>query len=340
MHLSWSGAVVSGGRTLDLVVGCTDRKLRPPLPYLRIGDRPVGSLASRVEDWITALQSSTDEESPAESLYAGDHWSVVRAIAAESRPGLDVRIWVASGGYGLIGLDTPVRAYGATFARGHADSVALNDSTYTTADWWDAMANWCPRGWTGPRSVEELARRAQPSSQSFVLLALSDPYVEALERDIATSRSLIPERLATISVGGATVRSGHEGASLNLIRADARLKGLVGGAMHAINARVARRVLAEADRWFPSLEGLQQLVDHWMSEAPPMPVYNRDRKSDDEVRALIAEALRRDPRITHTRLLRDLRSAGQACEQGRFRTLFREVREQSAPSSAEERMSG
>lgn len=335
MHLSGPGAVVTEGPTLDLVIGCTDRKLRPASPHLKFGERQAGPLASRVADWTRALEASTDEKLPAEALYAGDHWSVVRTIAAEPRQGLDVRVWVASGGYGLIGLQTLVRAYGATFAAGHADSIAPNDSSFTTADWWDAVTEWCPEGWTGPRSVTSLAKQAQHHARSFVLLAISGPYVEALERDIAAARAIIPERLATISVGGATVRSSQRGACINLIRSDARLQAIVGGAMHAINARVARKVLDETSRWFPSLEALQHLIDHWLSEAPPMPAYNRDRKSDDEIRSLIVEALRRDARMTHTRLLRELRTAGQACEQGRFRALFGEVREQSLPSTSE-----
>lgn len=47
--------------------------------------------------------------------------------------------------------------------------------------------------------------------------------------------------------------------------------------------------------------------------------------SDDEVRAFIRSKLAVDRSLRHTRLLRTLREGGRACEQGRFRRLFKEV---------------
>jgi hypothetical protein len=49
--------------------------------------------------------------------------------------------------------------------------------------------------------------------------------------------------------------------------------------------------------------------------------------SDDDVRRFIRERLRAEPDLRHTRMLRDLRDGGRACEQKRFRRLFMQVRD-------------
>ena len=45
--------------------------------------------------------------------------------------------------------------------------------------------------------------------------------------------------------------------------------------------------------------------------------------ADQEVRAFVRDRLADDPQATHTRLLRELRDSGRACEQQRFAGLFR-----------------
>jgi hypothetical protein len=48
--------------------------------------------------------------------------------------------------------------------------------------------------------------------------------------------------------------------------------------------------------------------------------------SDEEVRGFVRKRLGEAPESRHTRLLRELRDSGRACEQGRFKQLFMQVR--------------
>jgi hypothetical protein len=48
--------------------------------------------------------------------------------------------------------------------------------------------------------------------------------------------------------------------------------------------------------------------------------------TDDNVIAFIRQRVAVDAKASHTRLLRELRESGQACEQGRFRRLFKQVK--------------
>ncbi|MDB4873532.1 MAG: hypothetical protein JWL97_4536, partial [Gemmatimonadales bacterium] len=61
-----------------------------------------------------------------------------------------------------------------------------------------------------------------------------------------------------------------------------------------------------------------------LAAQPPIPRYDSKRLSDQEVFTLISEAYVRSPGISASRLLRELRDDGYACEQQRFGLLFRE----------------
>ena len=80
---------------------------------------------SAFAEWSSRLERCTAEPVPARRLYAGDHWSVVQYledVAAASK--LDSAIWVCSAGYGLIGIDTNIKPYSATFSSRHLDTGA------------------------------------------------------------------------------------------------------------------------------------------------------------------------------------------------------------------------
>jgi hypothetical protein len=55
--------------------------------------------------------------------------------------------------------------------------------------------------------------------------------------------------------------------------------------------------------------------------------YQRSPRTDPQVTTFIRRRLTTDPEATSSRLLREFRDLGYACEQGRFAALYRAVRE-------------
>ena len=97
-----------------------------------------------------------------------------------------------------------------------------------------------------------------------------------------------------------------------MVPADARLQALLGGTRQALNARIAAHLLsagiigrADASRHLARL----------LAQQPSFPRYERKKLSDAEVLALIADGLARSPGASASRLLRQFRDAGYACEQ-------------------------
>lgn len=60
----------------------------------------------------------------------------------------------------------------------------------------------------------------------------------------------------------------------------------------------------------------------WSAKVRRVESYNRSRMSDAQITAYVRDLKQRDPDISQTVALRNLRDAGQACEQKRFRALF------------------
>jgi hypothetical protein len=111
-------------KRVNIVVTCTKRKRFPLAPGLQMREVLAADRGNGFANWIERLSTSDAETVLARNLYAGEHWSIVRSledVAASS--GLEATVWICSAGYGLIGLDSRIKPYSATFASNHADTV-------------------------------------------------------------------------------------------------------------------------------------------------------------------------------------------------------------------------
>ena len=230
------------------------------------------------------------------------------------------RISQVAGGYGcgyarpadgLIPADAPVRPYAATFTGGHPDSVP-GGATGARA-WWNALGSWEGPIVGQPRSIRELAAGEPTASY---LLALSPPYLYACGEDMVAASSMVrdPDRFVVVSAGA---RDPGPLADV-MVPADARLQTLLGGTRQALNARIAAHLLAAG------IVGRADAARHLallLAKQPSIPRYDRKKLSDAEVLAWIEDGLTRSPGISASRLLRQFRDAGYACEQGRFGRL-------------------
>jgi hypothetical protein len=331
--------------TLHVVVTCTDRKSREVEADVRMEKMPRGSLDERLQAWRSALQDRPVEAVTARELYAGDHWQVVRSLEDTVPAGLALQVWVCSAGYGLVSMDTQLRPYAATFTPRHADSVVFPGAAYTTADWWQALATWLPTSTVSPRTLASLASSIANDPMSFMLVAISRQYAQALADDLTSAAELLPDRMALICTGAnADSPSGRRKVTVLhrfSLPTDARLKLQVGGAMQSLNVRLARRALREATdepAWYPSFARLLNRARLWADAAVDLPKYERTRQDSQDIRTWIQSKLAENPGASRTQLLRELRDANLACEQARFATLFREV--VSATSSVTARPDG
>jgi hypothetical protein len=157
---------------------------------------------------------------------------------------------------------------------------------------------------------------AADSAAGF-LLVLSASYLQACRDDITAAIELVrdPDRLMVVSAGAR-----NPGQLTNLlVPADARLQACLGGTRQALNIRIAA-YLATA-----GIRSRAEATDHLtqlLEEQPPITSYGRKKLSDREILALIKDGLAQTPGASASRLLRQFRDAGYACEQARFGHLY------------------
>ena len=305
-------ATPSSATTVHVVVTCASRKRRPVPHNLRMQSVRRRRVEGRFETWVQRLTTSDEPALPAEQLYGGEHWQIALGLGRRAAEGgHDARTWVCSAGYGLVPITAPLRPYAATFASGHPDSVA--DTTADLREWWDHQAAWAGPKARAPRSLTALANR---NRQSTLLVVLSGTYLRACAHDVlgAAERLRRPEQLSIIS-SPATVPAELREFTLP---ADARLQGVLGGSLQALNVRVADHVLRQAgSHERPALaEYLAALARGRVRPKPNPRTPMTDADVHDFIRARWVEG------CTHSGLLRQLRDAGFACEQHRFARLF------------------
>jgi hypothetical protein len=319
-------------KILHIVTTCTDRK-RAPVPHDRkLREARNAPVRVRAKAWWQRLSRSREPfPVSARDLYAGEHWCT--ALRLPTVPPLrraTVNPWVASAGYGLVGWDTPLKPYSATFAAGVADSVLVGLPEGTSRGpflqaWWDAISAFSGPVSGAPRRVAELARR---DPDSTILVVAPPDYVRAMEGDLLVARSLLarPGRLVIVSN---RAKLAHGPLAANLVPVDQRARAVVGGTMQGLNARVALELLRRLGKARLEAGKLQALYQAMTQDASTPTRPKGEPMTDDQVIVFIREQVAADPKAKQTRLLRKLRDSGRSCEQARFRGLFQRVTKSS-----------
>jgi hypothetical protein len=309
-------------KRVHIVASCADRKVVAVPKERRLGSYRSHASVSRFESFVRALRAASGETRAARDLYAGPYWSVVRDLPdVAAAAGVEAKLWVASAGYGLVPGDVALHGYSATFRSGVADSVP----TRIDADpfpkqltaWWKALSTWHGPSRGTPRSLHRLAEK---EGDTIVVLA-SPRYVQAMADDLRGAAEVLGDQLLIVT----SHDPGPDDAlAANVVPSQESLIRHVAGARPALHARVARHILEHVGEHPLSARALRarytRLVNSSDYARPP----DRQPMTDQEVRRFIRRQLGADPDLTHSRLLRVLRDRGRACEQTRFRSLFRE----------------
>jgi hypothetical protein len=272
---------------------------------------PATNLSDRLATWVDRLDN-VQRTITARDLYQGEHWAVARDIADRS----GVEVWVASAGYGLVAIDTMIESYQATFAGHQTESVILPSTSRSMDDdrskWWRGLQD---RGSSAGVTISEL------SSEGPVIVSASRPYLIAMERELHAAALASPGRVMLSTVGDvpSTLRS------LNT-PGDGSLRTVLGGSMQAVTVHLAAKIVESIDESSLTMDAASELTLALMAQARPLDRFNRRALSDREVTQFIRKAIQTGGPRSGSSLLRELRDAGMACEQSRFRRLYNDAR--------------
>lgn len=304
--------------TQHIVLSCTNRKRKDAsADNQRLRDIPPAPLTARAAAWIEAV-STAPTWGLARDLYVGEYWRAGLDLARASAGRAHTEVYVLSAGLGLIHSEAAVPGYAATFTRAHPDSVVLGEEASPAAarrEWWEALADWTgPGDGPGPRRLSDLAA----SAGARLLVCAGPDYIDATAEDLRAAHKVLgDERLVIVGSGDSP-----EGLDEVWVRCPGQLRMLLGGSMSSTGVRLARAMLEKLGPSVGAREA-RDFIALALKDTAPLPRFERDRLSDQDVLAWLRSDARLHPGTTNkTAALRRLRDEGRACEQSRFGRLY------------------
>lgn len=308
-----------------VVTNCTTRKRSfTPAVTLSAGDHSE-SLATIAQRWMSSLEHAPRTATAGE-LYAGRAMTEVKRVAHT----LGTEFYVVSAGLGLIHESTPVPNYDLTVASGQGPlSKALQNSGATAAHWWRLLAGRSPRR----TPLADLVRTTVPR---IVLLALPSSYLSLVSDDLAEIDDEARQRLR-ICTSNAGLRTIPRKLASCVLPYDDRLESLPGfdGTRADFPQRALRHFVLELRAHTLTLADAKSAVHQALGGLQPRTVPVRTKRTDDQIIDLIRNHWSAYSGNS-ARLLRVLRDQDLvACEQSRFRDLWRLVKKEQMRAKPE-----
>jgi hypothetical protein len=327
-------------RRIHIIAGCANKKREPPVVLLR--DIPGGSVEERAKCWSARLRdvadcASEEELLTARELYIGNYWSIVKELQKQTDAReIETRLWVISAGYGLVSDSDFLLPYSATFTKDDADSVTTN-----TANPSDACSTWWKTLTSRSENANSLARLFRDHKSDHFLVVASSDYITAIQSDLVNGLNHLEDPSSLVVISSKTSAT-PGGLKPHLIPTDARLicnpmcpavcgvhylgRNLRG----SIGAALARQFLRDVVRNGFSADRFKTEIDDALAKSPNLFTHQRIAMSDSDVRSYIDREIGINKSTSATKLLRKLRGDGYACEQKRFKHLFRQVVEEAS----------
>lgn len=308
-------------KALVFYTSCTLTKSLPIPKTLSVETLSQRTIAARSRAWCSRIEAWKGEHRPARDLYCGGHWTIVRALASSLS---NFTPFVISAGYGLIGMDTSLAPYAATFAFGQHDSIARcagNVAVQENRDWWAALCAWSIENMRHCQSLRESAAKAPDAIHMF---ALSPRYLDAISVDLVKAREVLrnPRNLIIISHG----LKRHGVLNENIVSPAADIQNVVGGGLVSLNVSVAAKVIHSIPRDNLTIDKARVFIDQLKATTTPRVYPIRRSVSDAQVvQFIIKELVKRKTTTSYSGLLSKFRASGKACEMKRFRQLYQQL---------------
>ena len=304
---------------ISILTICSNRKSLPVEEGMQGQNFASKELKTTADNWIRERQKALSKVR-AEDLYCGRGFSEARKSADHS--GAD--LWVISAGFGLIRSSSKIAPYDLTIAPGTINSLdnLVPKGQVCLTKWW----SYINRG----KKVGTIRALVETAPSNTFVMTLTSRYLEMIKEDLL---KMSDSNLKRVRIVGPPLSAiSDERLKMVYLPYDERLETVgppYAGTRSDFPQRAGRHFVEKI--WKSKLSNsarvhqkrvLTSLVDH------KRPVIPSRRKLDDEsIRKLISEHWK----VTQGRsgwALRFFRdNLGVACEQGRFKHLFNEIKE-------------
>jgi hypothetical protein len=298
-----------------VVSNCTGRKRKGDNAPLVLSWSAGQRIEHVAQGWIQSLRTMTPTM-PIDQLYVGRSVAEVRAV----RETVAGRTMFVSAGLGLVDEAEWWPPYNLTTSKGEGSiSPFLESRNADTQAWWEAI--------NGARDQIAPLRSLLHSDVDLVLLALPSGYLEmvSLDLDGASNEALGKLRIFT-SRSGSTVLPLRVQSSV--MPYDDRLEAELPGTRTDFPQRAMRHFVEVLEGHRENIQIGRSMVTAGLARSAMPKLPARVKATDGEILSLLKQHW--DTQCGHSsKLLRCLRDeALVACEQRRFRDLWREAKAQ------------
>lgn len=288
---------------------CSARKQKLPVGALNASRQRIGAQSEVAHAWVTSL-TFAEGQVAAQDLYQGASFSRLRRVAAS----FSCSLFVVSAGLGLVAGTTRVPAYDLTLSPSAPTRIQTRiTDRFDAATWWQQIQS---GRFASP--LESIA-----TGQGRILMALTKPYALLVGAALAQLPPTVIQRLRIF--GTSLERFLSTALRTQVMPYDARLDVIAPGTRLDFSSRALAHFAALIAT--QPLQGAEDDAARVRAALEPTPMPQnalRPQASDEEVLRHIAAFVQRD--LPSTSALRELREClGIACEQSRFRRLYRSV---------------
>jgi hypothetical protein len=304
---------------ISILTICSNRKRFPVEEGMQGQNFASKELKTTADNWIRDRQKALHKVR-AEDLYCGRGFAEARKSAHHS--GAD--LWVISAGFGLIRSSSKIAPYDLTIAPGAINSLdnLVPKGQVCLTKWW----SYINRGKT-VRTIRALVETAP--SNTFVM-TLTSRYLEMIKEDLL---KMSDSNLKRVRIVGPPLSAiSDERLKMVYLPYDERLEAVgppYAGTRSDFPQRAGRHFVEKI--WQPKLSNSirvhqKRVLNSLVGRKRPV-IPSRRKLDDESIRKLIGEHWK----VTQGRsgwALRFFRdNLGVACEQGRFKHLFNEIKE-------------
>lgn len=302
-----------------LITTCTNRKRRPVPPALQACSLEEGPQESVLHEWCDRL-SASPSIGLASDIYCGRSFREAYNAARE----ISGSLWIISTGLGLVPENETIPAYSITLGDAGPDSIVKKiKGTFSPSRWWTGITSF--NG--SPDPIHHLI--IKNPSKLFVF-ALSRAYAHMVQQDIM---SLSDDQLERVRLIGLALKPVLDSRLQQIVMPyDERLDGPDSrntGTRSDFAQRAMRHFVNQILKscTLNSHKHHACLVEERLAGQGHRKIPKRKRLSDQEIIDVILRHLNSSG-VTSSKMLRIIRDDEQiACEQGRFKELYRLARE-------------
>ncbi len=299
-----------------ILIPCSERKFIKPDKNMCAQHLTTGPIGHVAHAWGMRMRSTTHRFRPNE-IYCGRAYQEGRKAANC----LNAELIVISAGYGIVKENDEIAPYSLTVSTGKLDSISrkVNRAEWSLKRWWKMLGENTP-------ATANLSQLLAHSDPDLILNSLSTRYTGLIQDELTSISSKLKQRMRLFC--SATNPYVPTDLVDNIMPYDVRFNGPdspIRGTMSDFSCRAAHHFAQSIQSGMIRGVNLDEdkfnLLDMMKTWTPPN-LPHRIRQTDEEVIEFILNSWHQTGGLSGNSL-RHLRNSGFACEQGRFRNLFK-----------------